>query len=604
VPAISKVLIANRGEIAVRIARACRDARIGSVAVYADTDREALHVRVADEAFALAGARAQETYLDIGKLLDVARRAGADAVHPGYGFLAENADFARAVIEAGLVWIGPPPAAIEALGDKVSARHIAHRAGAPLVAGTPEPVKGTAEIHAFAAEHGLPIAIKAAFGGGGRGLKVARTLAEIDEQFESAVREATAAFGRGECFVERFLDRPRHVETQCLADAHGTVVVVSTRDCSLQRRHQKLVEEAPAPFLTDAQNSQLARSSVAILREAGYVGAGTCEFLVGADGTISFLEVNTRLQVEHPVTEEVSGIDLVREQLRIAAGEPLGYDHVETRGHSIEFRINGEDPAAGFLPAPGRITRLRFPAGPGVRVDSGVVEGDTVSGLFDSMIAKVVVTGATRTQAVERARRALAELEVEGIPTVVPFHRAVLEEDDFVPADPTAPFSVHTRWIETEFADRLPGLVAALRESGPGSPAAGDASSEDEDEPIALERVIVEVGGKRLEVVLPAALGFGRGRPGSQARRPVRRTPVRSVVSTNGATLSSPMQGTIVKVAVADGAEVAEGDLIVVLEAMKMEQPLLAHRAGRITGLVAAVGSSVGAGTAICDIVI
>jgi len=604
VPAISKVLIANRGEIAVRIARACRDARIGSVAVYADTDREALHVRVADEAFALAGARAQETYLDIAKLLDVARRAGADAVHPGYGFLAENADFARAVIAAGLVWIGPPPAAIEALGDKVSARHIAARAGAPLVAGTPEPVTGTAEIHAFAAEHGLPIAIKAAFGGGGRGLKVARTLDEIDEQFESAVREATAAFGRGECFVERFLDRPRHVETQCLADAHGTVVVVSTRDCSLQRRHQKLVEEAPAPFLTDAQNAELVQSSVAILREAGYVGAGTCEFLVGADGTISFLEVNTRLQVEHPVTEEVSGIDLVREQLRIAAGEPLGYDHVATRGHSFEFRINGEDPAAGFLPAPGRITRLRFPAGPGVRVDSGVVEGDTVSGLFDSMIAKLVVTGATRVQAVERARRALGELEVEGIPTVVPFHRAVLEEDDFVPADPAAPFRVHTRWIETEFADRLAALVAPTYEAGPGSLGAGDSSNEDEDEPIALERVIVEVGGKRLEVVLPAALGFGRGRPGGQARRPVRRTPVRSVATTNGATLASPMQGTIVKVAVADGAEVAEGDLIVVLEAMKMEQPLLAHRAGRVTGLVAAVGSSVGAGTAICDIVI
>ena len=603
-PAISKVLIANRGEIAVRIARACRDARIGSVAVYADTDREALHVRAADEAFALSGARAQETYLDITKLLDVARRSGADAVHPGYGFLAENADFARAVIEAGLVWIGPPPAAIEALGDKVSARHIAARAGAPLVAGTPDPVTGAAQIHAFAAEHGLPVAIKAAFGGGGRGLKVARTFDQIDEQFESAVREATAAFGRGECFVERFLDRPRHVETQCLADAHGTVVVVSTRDCSLQRRHQKLVEEAPAPFLTDAQNAELVSSSVAILRAAGYVGAGTCEFLVGADGTISFLEVNTRLQVEHPVSEEVSGVDLVREQLRIAAGEPLGYDHVTMRGHSFEFRINGEDPAAGFLPAPGRITRLRFPAGPGVRVDSGVVEGDTVSGLFDSMIAKVIVTGATRTQAVERARRALGELEVEGIPTVVPFHRAVLEEADFVPDDPTVPFRVHTLWIETEFGDRLASLVAPTREPAGGSTGSGDAADEDENEPIALERVIVEVGGKRLEVVLPAALGFGRGRPGTQARRPVRRTPARSVASTNGATLWSPMQGTIVKVAVANGAEVAEGDLIVVLEAMKMEQPLLAHRAGRVTGLVAAVGSSIGAGTAICDIAV
>jgi acetyl-CoA/propionyl-CoA carboxylase biotin carboxyl carrier protein len=603
VPAISKVLIANRGEIAVRIARACRDARIASVAVYADTDREALHVRVADEAFALAGARAQETYLDFAKLLDVARRAGADAVHPGYGFLAENAGFARAVIEAGLVWIGPPPAAIEALGDKVSARHIASRAGAPLVAGTPEPVTGPAEIHAFAAEHGLPIAIKAAFGGGGRGLKVARTAREIDEQFESAVREATAAFGRGECFVERYLDRPRHVETQCLADSHGTVVVVSTRDCSLQRRHQKLIEEAPAPFLSDAQREQLARSSIAILLEAGYVGAGTCEFLVGADGTISFLEVNTRLQVEHPVSEEVSGIDLVREQLRIAAGEPLGYDHVVTRGHSIEFRINGEDPAAGFLPTPGRISRLRFPAGPGVRVDSGVVEGDTVSGLFDSMIAKLVVTGATRTQAIERARRALEELEVEGIPTVVPFHRAVLDEDAFVPADPSAPFRVHTSWIETEFADRLAGLVGASRTVGQRGASTDDAQGEEQDEPMTLERVVVEVGGKRLEVVLPAALTFGRGHAGDQARRPVRRAPVRSVASANGATLASPMQGTIVKVAVADGAHVAEGDLVVVLEAMKMEQPLLAHRAGRISGLVAGVGSSVGAGSAICDIV-
>jgi acetyl-CoA/propionyl-CoA carboxylase biotin carboxyl carrier protein len=603
VPAISKVLIANRGEIAVRIARACRDARIASVAVYADTDREALHVRVADEAFALSGARAQETYLDIAKLLDVARRAGADAVHPGYGFLAENAGFARAVIDAGLVWIGPPPAAIEALGDKVSARHIASRAGAPLVAGTPEPVSGPAEIHAFAAEHGLPIAIKAAFGGGGRGLKVARTAGEIDEQFESAVREATAAFGRGECFVERYLDRPRHVETQCLADAHGMVVVVSTRDCSLQRRHQKLIEEAPAPFLSDAQREQLVRSSIAILREARYVGAGTCEFLVDADGTISFLEVNTRLQVEHPVSEEVSGIDLVREQLRIAAGEPLGYDHVVTRGHSIEFRLNGEDPAAGFLPTPGRITRLRFPAGPGVRVDSGVVEGDAVSGLFDSMIAKLVVTGATRTQAIERARRALAELEVEGIPTVLPFHRAVLDEDAFVPADPAAPFRVHTSWIETEFADRLPSLVGTTVAAGHGGPSTGDGPSDEQDEPMTLERVVVEVGGKRLEVVLPAALAFGRGHAGGQARRPVRRAPVRSVASANGSTLASPMQGTIVKVAVADGAEVAEGDLVVVLEAMKMEQPLLAHRAGRITGLVAGVGSSVGAGTAICDIV-
>jgi len=593
VPVITKVLIANRGEIAVRILRACRDAGIASVAVYADQDREALHVRLADEAFALDGARSQETYLDQGKLLEVARRSGADAVHPGYGFLAENAEFAAAVISAGLIWIGPPPSAISALGDKVSARHIAHRAGAPLVAGTAEPVESVDEIHAFAAEHGLPIAIKAAFGGGGRGLKVARTDDEIDEMFASAVREAVAAFGRGECFVERYLDRPRHVETQCLADAHGGVVVVSTRDCSLQRRHQKLVEEAPAPFVTAEQEELLRRASAAILREAGYVGAGTCEFLLAADGTVSFLEVNTRLQVEHPVSEEVTGIDLVREQLRIAAGEPLGYDHVATRGHSIEFRINGEDPGAGFLPSPGRITTLRLPSGPGVRVDSGVGEGDVVSGAFDSLLAKVIVTGATRTEALARARRALAELEVVGVPTVTPFHRAVLNAPAFAPADPEQPFTVHTRWIETEFADELNAMV----------PAAPATSSDDEPED--LERVVVEVGGKRLEVVLPAALARaaarsqgGRGQAGP--RRPVRRT-TRAAVS--GATLTSPMQGTIVTVEAADGDVVAEGDLIAVLEAMKMEQPLLAHRSGTIRGLSLTVGAQVSAGNPICDIV-
>nr|WP_158372973.1 biotin carboxylase N-terminal domain-containing protein [Cellulosimicrobium cellulans] len=596
-PRISKVLVANRGEIAVRIARACRDAGLASVAVYADPDREALHVRVADEAYALDGARAAETYLDIAKLLDVARRSGADAVHPGYGFLSENAEFAQAVLDAGLVWVGPPPAAIRDLGDKVSARHIAQRAGAPLVAGTPDPVSGAQEVHAFVREHGLPVAIKAAFGGGGRGLKVARTSEEIDELYDSAVREAVAAFGRGECFVERYLDRPRHVETQCLADEHGTVVVVSTRDCSLQRRHQKLVEEAPAPFLTDAQRAQLVDASVAILKEAGYVGAGTCEFLVAADGTISFLEVNTRLQVEHPVSEEISGIDLVREQLRIADGEPLGYDHVETRGHSFEFRLNGEDPAAGFLPAPGKISTLRFPAGPGVRVDSGVVEGDTVSGAFDSMIAKLVVTGATRQQAAERARRALAELEIAGIPTVVPFHRAVMAEPAFVPTDPEQPFAVHTRWIETEFADRLPALT--------GTPAVTAAGPADDGEPTELERVVVEVGGKRLEVVLPAALALraGRGRPA--AAGPRRSAPRRAAgrPAASGNALTSPMQGTIVKVAVGEGDTVAEGDLVVVLEAMKMEQPLVAHRAGTIASLSADVGGMVAAGTAICEIV-
>ncbi len=593
-PDIRKVLIANRGEIAVRIARACTDAGIASVAVYADSDREALHVRLADEAFALGGQRAADTYLAIDKLLDAAQRSGADAVHPGYGFLSENAGFARAVIDAGLVWIGPPPAAIDALGDKVSARHIAQRAGAPLAAGTADPVSGVQEIEAFVAEFGLPVVIKAAFGGGGRGMKVVREQDEIAEMYESAVREAVAAFGRGECFVERYLDSPRHVETQCLADQHDGVVVVSTRDCSLQRRHQKLVEEAPAPFLTDAQDRTLREASIAILREAGYVGAGTCEFLIGIDGTVSFLEVNTRLQVEHPVTEEVTGIDLVREQLRIAAGEPLGYTEVATRGHSIEFRINGEDPAAGFLPMPGTITRLRFPSGPGVRVDSGVIEGDAVSGAFDSMIAKLIVTGADRTQAVERARRALAEIEISGIATVVPFHRAVLRAPDFVPADPAQPFSIHTRWIETAFAE----TVAALDRS----PASAPGSGEDEESAGSTERVVVEVGGKRIEVVLPAGLGLvpGRGRPGSPVRpQRARRGPVRAVT---GASLTTPMQGTIVKVAVTEGSLVAEGDLVVVLEAMKMEQPLVAHRAGTVRSLAVTVGAGVTAGSVICEI--
>ena len=594
-PTISKVLVANRGEIAVRIARACTDAGIASVAVYADSDRDALHVRLADEAFALQGQRAADTYLDVEKLLDVARRSGADAVHPGYGFLSENAQFAQAVLDAGLVWIGPPPAAIESLGDKVSARHIAQAAGAPLVPGTSDPVQGADEVHAFAAEHGLPIAIKAAFGGGGRGLKVARSADEIDELYESAVREAVAAFGRGECFVERYLDRPRHVETQCLADAHGNVVVVSTRDCSLQRRHQKLVEEAPAPFLTPEQEAELDRASRAILAEAGYVGAGTCEFLVGQDGTLSFLEVNTRLQVEHPVTEEVTGIDLVREQLRIAAGEPLGYDSTSVRGHSFEFRINGEDPAAGFLPSPGTVSTLRWPSGPGVRVDTGVVEGDTISGAFDSMIAKLIVTGATREQAAERARRALRELDVAGIPTVVPFHRAVMAAEDFVPTDGSA-FRVHTRWIETDFADELGRLA-------PAAPAPVPDAEESAEE--LAERVVVEVGGRRLEVVLPAGLGVaaGRARRANAARRPTRRSNGRASSAASGATLASPMQGTIVKVAVEDGAQVAEGDLVVVLEAMKMEQPLLAHKAGTVRSLSATPGDGVTAGAVICEIV-
>nr|WP_156251810.1 biotin carboxylase N-terminal domain-containing protein [Pseudactinotalea terrae] len=585
---LRKVLIANRGEIAVRVARACRDAGIASVSVYADPDRTAQHVLLADEAYALGGTRAAETYLDSAKILDIARRSGADAIHPGYGFLSENAAFAQAVIDAGLVWIGPPPAAIESLGDKVSARHIAQRAGAPLVAGTPEPVTEAAEVEAFAAEHGLPIAIKAAFGGGGRGLKVARTTEEIAELYASAVREATAAFGRGECFVERFLDRPRHVETQCLADAHGTVVVVSTRDCTLQRRHQKLVEEAPAPFLSPEQDAELRRASIAILSEAGYQGAGTCEFLLAVDGTISFLEVNTRLQVEHPVTEEISGIDLVREQLRIAAGEPLGYDEVPTRGHSIEFRINGEDPAANFLPAPGTIETLRWPSGPGVRVDSGVVAGDVISGAFDSMLAKIVVTGATRTEALQRARRALAEAEVTGMATVLPFHRAVLDEPAFAAEDADS-FGVYTTWIESEFLGRV---------DVPAAPPAAPVAASPEEE--GVERVVVEVGGKRLEVVLPAGLGLGRRRP---SKRPVRRPGARlGAGAVTGNALASPMQGTIVKVAVNDGDVIAEGDLVVVLEAMKMEQPLVAHRAGKVHGLAAIVGQTVSSGSVICQI--
>lgn len=600
-PQINRVLIANRGEIAVRIIRAAADAGISSVAVYAEPDRSAQHVQLADEAFSLEGSRAQDTYLDIAKILDIAQRSGADAVHPGYGFLAENADFAAAVIAAGLTWIGPSPKAITALGDKVSARHIAQRAGAPLVAGTPNPVESADEVHAFAAEHGLPIAIKAAFGGGGRGLKVARTTDEITEMYESAVREAMAAFGRGECFVERYLDNPRHVETQCLADAHGNVVIVSTRDCSLQRRHQKLVEEAPAPFLNAAQNELLITASKDILREANYVGAGTCEFLVGQDGTVSFLEVNTRLQVEHPVTEEISGIDLVREQFRIAQGEELGYDSVVTQGHSFEFRLNGEDPAAGFLPAPGTITRLRFPSGPGVRVDSGVVEGDTISGAFDSMIAKIIVTGATRTEALQRARRALAETEIIGIPTVLPFHRAVLNSPDFAPADETAPFQVHTRWIETAFADQLTRLKPPALTAAPApTPEAPE-----------LQRVVVEVGGKRLEVVVPASFGgagfggAGRSRPGNGTRRPAaRRSAGRSGgAAVSGNSLCSPMQGTIVKVAVNEGDVVSAGDLVVVLEAMKMEQPIVAHRDGKIATLKAVAGGGVSADEVICEIV-
>lgn len=580
-----KVLIANRGEIAVRVARACRDAGIASVAVYAEPDRDALHVRAADEAFALGGDTPAASYLDMAKVLQAAKDSGADAIHPGYGFLSENADFAQAVLDAGLTWIGPPPQAIRDLGDKVAARHIAQRAGAPLVAGTPDPVSGADEVVAFAEEHGLPIAIKAAFGGGGRGLKVARTLEEVPELYDSAVREAVAAFGRGECFVERYLDKPRHVETQCLADSHGNVVVVSTRDCSLQRRHQKLVEEAPAPFLSQAQNDQLYAASKAILKEAGYVGAGTVEFLVGTDGTISFLEVNTRLQVEHPVTEEVTGIDLVREMFRIADGEELGYDDPAVRGHSFEFRINGEDPGRNFLPAPGTVTTFAPPTGPGVRLDAGVESGSVIGPAWDSLLAKLIVTGATREQALQRAARALAEFKVEGMATAIPFHQAVVTD----PAFTADPFTVHTRWIETEFDNQIK----------PFAPAGAEA---DEDE-TGRETIVVEVGGKRLEVSLPSSLGMTLARTGLAAgAKPKRRAAKKSGPTASGDTLASPMQGTIVKVAVEEGQEVKEGDLIVVLEAMKMEQPLNAHRSGTVKGLSAEVGASVTSGAPICEI--
>ena len=591
----SRVLIANRGEIAVRIIRACQDEGLTSVAVYAEPDRDALHVKLADEAVALGGETAADSYLVIGKILDAAERAGADAVHPGYGFLSENADFARAVTDAGLVWIGPPAEAIDRLGDKVSARQLATKVGAPLAPGTTSPVTGTEEVVAFADEFGLPVAIKAAYGGGGRGIKVARTREEIPEFYESAVREAVAAFGRGECFVERFLDKPRHVETQCLADVHGDVVVISTRDCSLQRRNQKLVEEAPAPFLTDEQNARLVESSKAILQEAGYVGAGTCEFLVGQDGTISFLEVNTRLQVEHPVSEEITGIDLVREQFRLARGEALGYTDPQPRGHSIEFRLNGEDPGRNFLPAPGRLTTFRMPSGPGVRVDSGVVEGETVSGAFDSMVAKLIVTGADRRQALQRAARALREAEIVGMPSVLPFHRAVVRDPAFAPeiAGSEEPFSVHTRWIETEFANHIEPSALTLAEPAPRE---------------ARHTVTVEVNGKRVDVTLPTwgealhTISGAAQRAGAGRRRPrgKRGAPVAAAVSTDA--LTAPMQGTVVKVAAENGQTVAEGDLIVVVEAMKMEQPLAAHRAGVVSGLEVEPGQTVTAGTVIATI--
>ena len=583
---MQKVLIANRGEIAVRVIRACRDAGYTSVAVYADPDRDALHVRMADEAFALGGTTPGDSYLVIDKVIDACRKSGADAVHPGYGFLSENGDFAQAVIDAGLTWIGPSPQSIRDLGDKAVARHIAERAGAPLVAGTKDPVKDADEVIAFAEQHGLPVAIKAVYGGGGRGMKIAREMSEVADLYESAVREAVSAFGRGECFVERYLDRSRHVEAQVLADQHGNVIVVGTRDCSLQRRNQKLVEEAPAPFLTDEQRATIHESAKAICREADYHGAGTVEYLVGNDGVISFLEVNTRLQVEHPVTEQTSGIDLVREQFRIAEGEKLRFDSDPTpRGHAIEFRINGEDPGRNFLPAPGTVTEYREPAGPGVRVDSGIEGRSVIGGAFDSLLAKLIVQGETRQEALERSRRALDEFVVEGMATALPFHRAVVRDEAFT----SEPFTIFTRWIETEFDNRI-------------EPFAGAAGAEDGDQP--RETIVVEVAGKRLEVSLPAGFGSAGTAAGAGAKKaaPKRSAAKKSGAAASGDSLTAPMQGTIVKVSVADGDTVEAGQTIVVLEAMKMEQPLNAHKAGTVSGLAAEVGAVVTSGTVICDI--
>ncbi|MEO7374141.1 MAG: biotin carboxylase N-terminal domain-containing protein [Terrimesophilobacter sp.] len=581
-PRISKVLIANRGEIAVRVIRAARDAGLASVAIYADQDRDARHTKLAYEAYALDGTTSADTYLVVAKILSIARRSGADAVHPGYGFLAENASFARAVINAGLIWIGPSPEAIEKLGDKVSARHIAEKVGAPLAPGTLNPVADASEILDFVDQYGLPVAIKAAFGGGGRGLKVARTREEVAEKFESATREAVAAFGRGECFVEKYLDRPRHVETQCLADAFGKVVVISTRDCSLQRRHQKLVEEAPAPFLTEEQTALLYSASKAILHEVGYLGAGTCEFLLGGDGTVSFLEVNTRLQVEHTVSEEVTGIDLVREQFRLAEGGRLDYDDPAPRGHSFEFRINGEDPGRGFLPSPGPVNVLRMPGGPGVRVDSGVTTGDVITGAFDSLLAKLIITGSSRADALERARRALDEFEVAGLPTVLPFHRAVVRD----PAFTSEPFSIFTRWIETEFAGGIEPWSGSLTDAAAPKP---------------RHNVVVEVDGKRIEVTLPATM-LGTGSAASAAA-PRRRASGLAASTSTGDSVTAPMQATVVKLAVADGDSVVKGDLILVLEAMKMEQPLTAHKDGTIANLDAHVGATVSSGHLLLNIV-
>ncbi|WP_040788753.1 acetyl/propionyl/methylcrotonyl-CoA carboxylase subunit alpha [Nocardia paucivorans] len=586
---ITKVLVANRGEIAVRVIRAAKDAGLGSVAVYAEPDADAPFVKLADEAFALGGQNSAESYLVIDKILDAAAKSGADAIHPGYGFLSENADFAQAVIDAGLIWIGPPPQAIRDLGDKVTARHIAERANAPMAAGTKDPVANADEVVEFAKKYGVPVAIKAAFGGGGRGMKVAHSIEEIPELFESATREATAAFGRGECFVEQYLDKARHVEAQVLADQHGNVIVVGTRDCSLQRRFQKLVEEAPAPFLTDDQRKRIHESAKAICKEAGYYGAGTVEYLVQGD-TVSFLEVNTRLQVEHPVTEETAGIDLVRQQFRIANGEKLEFTEDPTpRGHSIEFRINGEDAGRNFLPAPGPITVYKEPSGPGVRVDSGVVQGSVIGGQFDSMLAKLIVTGENRTQALERARRALAEFQVEGLATVIPFHRAIVEDPAFVGDGES--FDVYTKWIETEWNNTIEPFTG-------GEPI-------DDEEKAPRQKVVVEVGGRRVEVSLPGEFSIGNGAAAGGAIRKKPKPRKRGAAgggAASGDAVTAPMQGTVVKVAVTEGQTVEPGDLVVVLEAMKMENPVNAHKAGVITGLNVEAGAAITQGTVLAEI--
>ncbi len=579
---ITKVLVANRGEIAVRIIRAAKDSGISSVAIYADQDRDAMHSRLADEAYALGGTTSAETYLVIEKIIEIAKRSAADAVHPGYGFLAENANFAQAVMDAGLIWIGPSPKAIDQLGDKVSARHVAEKVGAPLAPGTLNPVSGAKEVLDFVAEHGLPIAIKAAYGGGGRGIKVVYEKDQIEESFESATREAIAAFGRGECFVEKYLEKPRHVETQCLADAYGNVVVVSTRDCSLQRRHQKLVEEAPAPFLTDDQVKKLYDASKAILKEVGYQGAGTCEFLVAQDGTISFLEVNTRLQVEHPVSEEVTGLDLVREQFRIAEGGKLDYPDPVISGHSFEFRINGEDAGRNFMPAPGTVSSFVVPGGPGVRVDTGVESGSEISGSFDSMIAKLIVTGATREQALQRSRRALAEMQVLGMPTVLPFHRKIVNDPAFTA--PKGKFAVYTRWIETEWINDI--------EPYSGVDQLGQATPE-------RNNVVVEVNGKRIEVSLPKNL-FASGGPAKAIKAPKRKAH-ENVQIDSGVHLVAQMQATVVKIAVNEGDKVPSGQQLLVLEAMKMESPQNATKDLTVKKIHVAVGATVPAGTILME---